>query len=104
MLLEMGITERYLLINRYRRDLAKKGELLSARDMQEMLKMPLLGIIPEDEMILRLGNFGEAAVREKKSRAGAAFLRAAERIVDGSELLLKKRGLFASLFGKGGAA
>ena len=104
LLMEMGITERYLLINRYRRDLAKKGELISAKDMQEMLQVPLLGIIPEDDMILRLSNFGEMAVHEKRSRAGAAFLRAAERIIDGSELLLRKHGLFTSLFHKGGVA
>jgi len=45
------------------------------------LGVELLGIVPEDEMIIVAINKGEPIVYDKRSRAGRAFLSAAQRIM-----------------------
>lgn len=88
---ESGIENKYLLINRFRRDLAKKGDIIAAEDMERMLSLPIIGIIPEDELIFRFGNLGEAVVSEKRSRAGSEFVKTAERLESGRALSFAKR-------------
>ncbi len=54
---------------------------MDVADVLEVLGIDLLGIIPEDEIIIVATNRGEPAVYEKRSRAGRAFLNAAQRVL-----------------------
>lgn len=70
-----------LLINRYRSGLAKKGDMLTIEDTQEVLGLDLIGVVPDDEDIIRTTNIGEPASSEKKSLAGRAYRNIARRIL-----------------------
>jgi septum site-determining protein MinD len=59
----------YLVINRVKPDMVKRGEMLSADDVVEILSIRLLGIIPEDETVLIAGNTGSPGTATKASQA-----------------------------------
>jgi len=71
-----------LIINRVRSDLVRKGQMLAVRDVKDILNVEILGVIPEDERILRASNKGEPAVMDSKSSAGAAYRRVALRLLN----------------------
>ena len=63
-----------LVINRIRPDMVKRGEMMSVDDVQEILAVPLLGILPDDEQVVIATNQGEA-IAGSASKAGEAFRR-----------------------------
>src|SRR5437016_9489724 len=69
-----GKPEPRLIVNRLRSDMARRGDMMDVADVLEVLGVDLLGIVPEDEMIIVATNKGEPIVFEKRSRAGRAFL------------------------------
>ena len=69
-----------LLINRFRADLVKKGDMLSVDDLMEILGIDLIGIVPEDELIFRSSNLGEPVVTDNASFAGDAYRNVVRRI------------------------
>ncbi len=95
------VDDVFLLINRMRPDLAKKGDMLNIEDVIEILGVDLIGVIPEDETIFRSSNLGEPAVNDAKSRAGAAYKRVVGRIL-GEDIPLarleEKNGFWKRLF------
>jgi len=76
-----GKPEPRLILNRLRAEMARRGDMMDVADVLEVLGVDLLGIVPEDEMIIVATNKGEPIVFEKRSRAGRAFLHAAQRIM-----------------------
>ena len=76
-----NIDDVKLLINRLRPDLVQKGDMLSIDDTIDILGVELIGVIPEDERILRSSNLGEPAVSDTTSDAGAAYARVVKRIM-----------------------
>src|SRR5689334_9369663 len=50
--------EKHLLITRFDSARAARGEMLAIEDVLEVLSIPLLGIIPESEAVLRASNLG----------------------------------------------
>lgn len=76
-----GKPEPRLILNRLRPEMVKRGDMMDVADVLEVLGIDLLGIIPEDEIIIVATNRGEPAVYEKRSRAGRAFLNAAQRVL-----------------------
>ncbi len=73
--------EPRLILNRLRSDMVRRGDMMDVADVLEVLGIDLLGIIPEDEMIIITTNKGEPAVYEKRSRAGRAYLNTVQRIL-----------------------
>lgn len=73
-----------LILNRVKADMMRKGQMLSVADVQEILNVRLLGIVPEDEKILRASNRGEPAVLDKQCKAGAAYREIVARLIDPS--------------------
>lgn len=70
-----------LIINRVKVEMVKRGDMLSTEDVLDILSVPLLGVIPEDEGILVSTNRGTpAAMDEKNHRAGQAFRDIARRL------------------------
>jgi septum site-determining protein MinD len=76
-----GKPEPRLVLNRLRPEMIKRGDMMDVADVLEVLGVELLGIVPEDEMIIVAINKGEPIVYDKRSRAGRAFLSAAQRIL-----------------------
>lgn len=89
-----------LIINRLNNILVKRGDMLSAEDVVELLAIPLLGIVPEDEAVLISSNHGQPVVLNGKSKAGSAFLNISRRLLGEDipmESLDEKEGLFNRL-------
>ncbi len=74
--------EPYLLVNRMKDDMVRRGQMLSVDDISDILSIELLGIIPDDEKILYSTNKGEPAVMDMASRAGKAYRNVVRRIID----------------------
>ena len=47
-----GLKNNDLLINRIRMDMVKRGDMMSVDDVTEILAIPLLGAIPDDEQVV----------------------------------------------------
>ena len=52
----------HLLLTRYSPERVAKGEMLAIDDVKEILSIPLLGVIPESESVLRASNTGTPVV------------------------------------------
>ena len=76
-----GKPEPRLILNRLRAEMVRRGDMMDVADVLEVLGIDLMGIVPEDEMIIVGTNKGEPVVYEKRSRAGRAFINAAQRIM-----------------------
>lgn len=73
--------EKHLLLTRYDPVRAGRGEMLSLEDVLDILSIPLLGIIPESEEILRSSNFGlPVTLGSARSVAARAYNDAARRL------------------------
>ena len=66
--------EVHLLLTRYSLERVKKGEMLSIEDVKEILSIPVLGVIPESESVLKASNTGTPVVFDQESPAGRAYL------------------------------
>src|SRR5438876_11828357 len=69
--------------------MVRRGDMMDVADVLEVLGIDLVGIVPEDELIIVAINKGEPIVYEKRSRAGSAYLNAAQRII-GKEVPLEE--------------
>ncbi|MFA5880697.1 MAG: septum site-determining protein MinD [Eubacteriales bacterium] len=76
-----------LIVNRIRPLMVKKGDMMSMDDIIDILAVNVLGIVPEDEMIVVTTNKGEPAVLDNNSMAGQAYRNMARRIT-GEEIPL----------------
>jgi septum site-determining protein MinD len=77
--------------------------MLSVDDIQEILSIPLLGVIPESQSVLTASNQGIPIIINKNSRAGLAYSDCIGRFL-GEEIEFrfidaKKNGIFGKLFG-----
>lgn len=70
-----------LIINRINPAMVKRGDMLSASDVVDLLAVPLIGIVPEDESVLVSTNHGQPVVLDEKSKAGMAFMDIAKRLM-----------------------
>lgn len=52
-----GVYNVKLLVNRVRPEMIQKNDMMSVKDVQEMLGIPLLGAIPEDPQVSENRNF-----------------------------------------------
>jgi len=89
-----------LIINRFKIEMVKRGDMLSVEDVLDVLAVPLIGLIPEDEGIIVSTNRGSPVALDEKSRAGQAFRNIARRLT-GEEVpfmsLEENRGLLQKL-------
>jgi septum site-determining protein MinD len=65
--------KEHLLITRYSPKRVDAGEMLSHQDVQEILRIPLVGIIPESEAVLHASNQGSPAIHIKGSQVSLAY-------------------------------
>ena len=69
-----------LVVNRLRPHLVKNETMMSVEDVQEILSIRLLGIVPDDEAIINSSNRGEPVTLQDGTRAGQAYRNIARRI------------------------
>lgn len=95
----------FLLLTRYSPQRVKVGEMLSVEDVQEILSLHLLGVIPESKAVLNASNSGTPVILDEKSDAGQAYSDVVRRYL-GEEVPHRfieeeKKGLLGRLFGGG---
>lgn len=69
-----------LILNRLDPVLVKRGDMMTVDDVTDILSIPLLGVVPNDETIVTSTNRGEPAALDPNSRAGQAFRNIAARL------------------------
>ncbi|MBV8835146.1 MAG: septum site-determining protein MinD, partial [Alphaproteobacteria bacterium] len=80
--------DKHLLIARYDVARATRGEMLNIDDVLEILSIPLLGIVPESEEVLRASNLGSPVTISSTSSAAARAYQAAARRLCGEEIAM----------------
>lgn len=70
----------YLIINRINGDMLKKKEIISPEEIQELLDIPLLGVIPEDNSVVIAANQGKPFAYQSQSKLSQLFLNMAKQI------------------------
>ena len=89
--------KQHLLLTRYDPARVEKGEMLKVEDVLEILAIPLLGVIPQDDSVLQASNVGMPVVLDERSKAGQAYTDAVRRLA-GEQIEMRftapaKRGL-----------
>jgi septum site-determining protein MinD len=96
--------KEHLLITRYDPERVEKGEMLSVQDIQDILAIPLIGIIPESKAVLKASNTGTPVIFDDQSDAGNAYKDAIARFLGEDKpmrfLQTERKGLLRRLFGK----
>ena len=69
-----------LIVNRIRPLMVKRGDMMDINDMIDILAIELIGVVPEDEIIVVSTNRGEPAALDAVSQAGQAYRNIAKRI------------------------
>ncbi|NGZ77517.1 septum site-determining protein MinD [Saccharibacillus alkalitolerans] len=101
------VTSPKLVVNRIRPNMVKAGEMLDVDEVLQVLNIDLLGIVPDDEMVIKAANTGEPTVMNPDSRASIAYRNIARRIQGDTVPLMQldeKKGrfnLFKKIFGVG---
>ena len=102
---ELGLEpiKEHLLITRYHPERAELGEMLSVKDVEEILAIKLLGVIPESQTVLSASNQGRPVILDRESNAGAAYGDAVDRLL-GQErehrfLEVQRKGFLKRMFG-----
>ncbi len=76
-----GLNNPKLILNRLRIDMVKRGDMMTLEDVNEILAIDILGVVPDDESIVITTNRGEPAVSVEDSKAGQAFRNITKRIL-----------------------
>ena len=99
-----GSMEKHLLLTRFDPGRSSRGEMLTVADVLEILSIPLLGVIPESEEILRASNLGApVTINGSASLAARSYLEAARRLAGETVPMVipdEKRTFFNRLFGR----
>lgn len=95
--------KQHLLLTRYSPTRVSRGEMLSLADVEDILSVPLLGVIPESQAVLKASNSGVPVIMDSESDAGQAYGDAVARLL-GEEhpfrfINLQKNGLLKRIFG-----
>lgn len=96
--------EKHLLLTRYDPLRAERGDMLKVEDVLEILSIPLLGIIPESQDVLRASNIGSpVTLADQRSAPAIAYQDAARRLA-GEDVPMnvpsEKRGILGKIFGR----
>lgn len=94
----------HLLLTRYDPERVEKGDMLSVQDVNDILAIPLIGVIPESKAVLKASNTGTPVVLDENSDAGYAYQDAIARFLGETRPMrfvqTERKGLLRRLFGK----
>jgi len=93
-----------LLLTRYDPARVQRGEMLSVDDVMEILAIPLLGVIPESQAVLRASNLGQPVILDRESSPAQAYEDAVGRFlgetIEHRFVKAERRGFLARLVGR----
>ena len=96
--------KEHLLITRYNPNRVDAGHMLSLEDIQDILRIPLIGVIPESEAVLQASNQGSPAIHLKGTDVSEAYQDVVARFLGEDRPLRfvdpQKAGLLKRLFGR----
>ncbi|WP_046228327.1 septum site-determining protein MinD [Paenibacillus dauci] len=70
-----------LIVNRIRHSMVKSGDMLDIDEVLQVLNIDLLGVVPDDELVIKAANSGEPTVMNPDSKAAIAYRNIARRIL-----------------------
>jgi septum site-determining protein MinD len=95
--------KEHLLITRYNPSRVEEGQMLSLQDIQDILRIKLLGVIPESENVLQASNQGTPAIHMANSDVSEAYKDVIDRFLGEDKPMrfidAEKPGFFKRLFG-----
>ena len=95
--------EEFLLLTRYSPQRVAAGEMLSITDVEEVLGLKTIGVIPESPDVLNASNKGEPVVLDVESLAGQAYVDAVARLQGEDRPMrfttVERKGFFSKIFG-----
>jgi septum site-determining protein MinD len=89
-----------LVINRVRANMMKSGDMLDIDEICQILAIDLIGVVPDDEHVIKAANSGEPTVMNPASRASIAYRNIARRILGDAVPLMsleEKKGAFTRI-------
>jgi septum site-determining protein MinD len=97
--------KEHLLVTRYSPVRVDKGEMLSIEDISDILRIPLIGVIPESQIVLQASNEGTPAIHKVGSDVSEAYADVVARFLGEEKpmkfLTAQKVGLLQRIFGGG---
>ena len=98
-----GRVREHLVLTRYNPARVEKGEMLSVKDVTDILAIPLLGVIPEASAVLSASNSGAPVILDQNNEAGQAYEDLVARFLGEDRphrfLEVQKKGFLSKLFG-----
>ncbi len=95
--------KEHLLITRYNPNRVDQGQMLSLEDIQDILRIPLIGVVPESETVLQASNQGMPAVHLKGTDVSEAYKDVVDRFLGNDKPMRfvdpQKQGFLKRLFG-----
>jgi len=95
--------KEHLLLTRYSPKRVEAGDMLSIKDVQEILGLDVVGVIPESPEVLQSSNAGVPVILDEASPAGQAYTDAVARILGEDRPMrfttVEKKGFFSKMFG-----
>ncbi|MBQ9619128.1 MAG: septum site-determining protein MinD [Neisseriaceae bacterium] len=97
--------KEHLLITRYSPERVENGDMLSVENINDILRIPLIGVIPESKDVLQASNEGTPAIYLNNTVVAEAYKDVVARLLGENRpmrfLDVEKKGLFQRLFKKG---
>src|SRR5690349_19152987 len=95
--------KEHLLITRYNPNRVAGGQMLSLEDIQDILRIKLIGVIPESESVLQASNQGVPAIHDKDTDVAKAYSDVVARFLGEDKPMrfvdAEKPGFFKRIFG-----
>ncbi|MEY2770769.1 MAG: Septum site-determining protein MinD [Pseudomonadota bacterium] len=95
--------KEHLLITRYNPNRVEDGQMLSLQDIQDILRIQLIGVIPESDKVLQASNQGTPAIQMAGSDVAEAYRDVIDRFLGEDKPMrfteAQKAGFFKRLFG-----
>jgi septum site-determining protein MinD len=95
--------KEHLLLTRYSPKRVETGEMLSVGDVEEILGLKTVGVIPESGDVLNASNKGEPVILEAESDAAQAYDDAVARLLGEDRMMrftqVERKGFFSKIFG-----
>ncbi len=95
--------KEHLLLTRYSPDRVEKGDMMSVADVEEILGVKVIGVIPEAPEVLSASNSGVPVILDESADAGQAYADAVARLLGEDRPLRftepRRKGFFQRMFG-----
>jgi septum site-determining protein MinD len=95
--------KEHLLLTRYSPDRVEKGDMMSVADVEEILGVKVIGVIPEAPEVLSASNSGVPVILDETADAGQAYADAVARLLGEDRPLRftepRRKGFFQRMFG-----